>query len=402
VFDFSSVGTYHCGTFEVAKQLLVHALELWRDRFHVHVLVCEEAKRFHRLDDLPGLLFVPPDTTRIFAIAFRCGQPFDERALVRMGELAALNVYAMLDTISYDCQYLDQPNLRTLWQFVMAHADGVVYISHFVRRQFHLRFRKRQGLHEVVAYPSMDPDDYRIGDLPGIAGKYLLVVGNKFEHKRVVPTVEALVRAFPFEKIVVVGTDGTFGRNVVCRPSGNLSEREMDNIYRDAKAVVFPSLYEGFGIPVARALALERPVLARSIPAMRELRERLPNRENLHLYRTTKDLIERLRDGVPEWQRASTAQDDEPRLGWRAAVSEIGAMLERALATYSVEEILIPRLETLQGWGLSGSAGAGIQQAQSRLDDLEHQLADLRNSWSWKATAPLRTLAGWYLKLVRH
>src|SRR5262249_32594914 len=45
-FDFSSVGAYHNGTFEYAKEILRRAPSQWSG-FNVHVVASEETRRFH-------------------------------------------------------------------------------------------------------------------------------------------------------------------------------------------------------------------------------------------------------------------------------------------------------------------------------------------------------------------
>src|SRR4029077_7349290 len=47
VFDFSSMGTYHNGTFAAAKCILQAAVDEWQKHFHIYVMVSEEAARFH-------------------------------------------------------------------------------------------------------------------------------------------------------------------------------------------------------------------------------------------------------------------------------------------------------------------------------------------------------------------
>src|SRR5579872_7302826 len=202
VFDFSSMGTYHNGTFAAAKSILEAALEQWQKYFHVYVMVSEEAKRFHQLDKLKGIFLVTPETSKTFAIAFRFGQPFDYERLARMSRVGVLNVYMMLDTIAIDCHYLHVLNLQTIWGTVFDYADAVFYNSQFVQQQFRSRFHRRPGLKEMTAYHSLDLKDYRDpkGDTPS-PGSYILVVGNAFAHKYVSATVDALTRSFPQEKI---------------------------------------------------------------------------------------------------------------------------------------------------------------------------------------------------------
>jgi len=45
-----------------------------------------------------------------------------------------------------------------------------------------------------------------------------------------------------------------------------VGDDELSRQYRGALCVVYPSLYEGFGLPVLEAMAAGLPVLAREIP----------------------------------------------------------------------------------------------------------------------------------------
>lgn len=53
--------------------------------------------------------------------------------------------------------------------------------------------------------------------------------------------------------------------------TGYISDGELQNYYANALALVNPSLYEGYGLPVAEALSMGCPVLASSIAAFKEV-----------------------------------------------------------------------------------------------------------------------------------
>jgi GT2 family glycosyltransferase len=408
--DFSSVGPYHNGTFLVGKKILERAARLW-PQFNVYVMVSDEACRFHELDQLEGVSFVPLGVQRKFAVGLRLSQPFSLHQMSRLSQLAAVNVYGMLDPIALDCLYLNSGNpedLETLWAAVFAHADGVVYISDFVGELFRRRFQYRKGLRELVAYPSLDPGDYKNPHGPcRLPGRHILVIGNRFEHKRVSITVDELSKAFPKESIVVLSSQRESRPNMAYLDSGHLETREMHELYSGAQFVVFPSLYEGFGLPVIESLAHERPVLARSIPVIRTIRDKIGRPDNLMLFSSTSDLIERLRQGFPAWRADSQNTVDGPPQNWDSTTLRIGAFLQETLGSLDFDNVLLPRIHQMHLLG-QGAEVPGAVTPASRDDELaaavrEHeiQMRGMYASWSWKLTSPVRWLGEIYLRAMK-
>lgn len=52
---------------------------------------------------------------------------------------------------------------------------------------------------------------------------------------------------------------------------GFIDEQDKKTIFQSAQAFVFPSFYEGFGIPVLEAMSQNVPVLAADIPSLKEI-----------------------------------------------------------------------------------------------------------------------------------
>jgi glycosyltransferase involved in cell wall biosynthesis len=57
---------------------------------------------------------------------------------------------------------------------------------------------------------------------------------------------------------------------------GRCSDTELSAHLRSARALLFPSLVEGFGLPLIEALSLGTPVIASDLPVFRELSLDIP------------------------------------------------------------------------------------------------------------------------------
>lgn len=140
-----------------------------------------------------------------------------------------------------------------------------------------------------VIYPWVDNGYFRPAgnDDPGrmVQGDYLLFVGNRFVHKNIgglLKTFLILVNDFPRLKLVVVGArmrprdavdDAEENPELRGRviPFPRATDEELRNLYRHARAFVFPTFTEGFGIPPLEALATGIPVVCSDIPVIREV-----------------------------------------------------------------------------------------------------------------------------------
>lgn len=363
--DFSSFLPAYNGTFAAGVQLLEKAAPLWRDRFNLHVLCSEEVYAFHDLQRF-GAPRRDPHGPEVFAAVFRVGQPYDAGAVQRLVlKGAAVGVY-MLDTISMDCTQLADPGVVKLWAFVCEHADLVASTSRLTFDQLERRFRFGPEVRHVRSLHSLDLADYA----PGPAGNeppepgpgHLLVIGNHYAHKDVAPAANALAGADPGRTVVVLGgaesseaeasDAGTYPPprledrpNLTALKAGALTPAQVAALYAEACAVVVPSHYEGFGMPVLNALAARRPVLVRPLPVFRELCERLGGEANLHAFLTLDELVALAAD-PPAWSDEG-ASPGVPGDGARMA-REIGAALDAAIAGVDYARI-VRRIATVPG-----------------------------------------------------
>lgn len=110
---------------------------------------------------------------------------------------------------------------------------------------------------------------------------YLLFVGNAKPHKNLAGALTAfagLARAYPVDLLVCAPRSPALEQLVrAANPgdrvflTGTLSDEDLAAAYRGAVALVFPSFYEGFGLPVAEAMACGTPVVASTCTSIGEV-----------------------------------------------------------------------------------------------------------------------------------
>ncbi|WP_158915211.1 glycosyltransferase [Caulobacter sp. S45] len=361
--DFSSFVPAHNGTTEAGNQLLSAAAQHWGGRFSLSVLCSEDAYAFHGYARY-GVARRDPHGPELYAAIFRVGQPYDWSVLERLALKAASFGLFMLDTISIDCTPLYSPRLHSMWSFTLEHADMIATTSEMTEAQFGRRFQFGPGVLRPRSLHSLDLADYRlpvapVGAAPVEPG-YLFVIGNHYWHKDIAASVRALTEADPERRIVVLSGPGETslpvdqglhcprgleaGSNVLQLETGQLTIAQMGALYRGAVAVVFPSHYEGFGMPVLNALAAGRPVFVRPLPVFAELERALGGEANIHVFDTTADLVRALRN-PPAWC-GEGASNGRPGDAARA-VADIGAALDAMVAGVSYQRI-VKRIREIQ------------------------------------------------------
>jgi glycosyltransferase involved in cell wall biosynthesis len=128
----------------------------------------------------------------------------------------------------------------------------------------------------VVAHPGIHARFTAEGPRRDFGGPYLFTAATLEPRKNLETLLEAFARLRerrPELQLVIAGPAGWGGRAVEgegVRVLGYVEDDELPALYRGAEAVVYPSLYEGFGIPIVEAMASGTPVVASAHPSLDE------------------------------------------------------------------------------------------------------------------------------------
>lgn len=107
---------------------------------------------------------------------------------------------------------------------------------------------------------------------------YLLSVGTREPRKNLSRVIDAFKAVDQNLHLVIAGKYG-WGKDVAVSPSlkdrihvlGFVSDQDLPALYAGAKALVYPSLYEGFGLPVIEAMSVGCPVVTSDRGSLKEV-----------------------------------------------------------------------------------------------------------------------------------
>lgn len=178
----------------------------------------------------------------------------------------------------------------------VARAARIITVSDFTRRELE-RFhacagQKARTVHNGIADAfsgqvcQAAADEFKL--LAGIDKPYFLAVGSLKKHKNFVAMLRAFAElktqyAGPIQLVIIAKRDvrnpdenvAAVVESLSLSPHvvfiDNLTEAQLTAAYSGAEAFVSTSLYEGFGLPVAEAMACKVPLIVSDIDVFREI-----------------------------------------------------------------------------------------------------------------------------------
>lgn len=174
--------------------------------------------------------------------------------------------------------------MRVALRWTVSHADRIIVPSKWVRRSVMTQYRLAGERVARVYHGGPDEAEVNgpeepVAELAGV--KFLLFPAAHWKHKGHLPLIEAMVELDDLHLVLAGRTTDGHTPAITARISalgigervhvlGRITAERLRWLYRHAEAVIFPSEYEGFGLPVLEAAAYGRAPLASDLDVLDE------------------------------------------------------------------------------------------------------------------------------------
>ena len=260
---------------------LSHSLD---DRYELYIYANKSAIEFHGLNarfnnDVKVLDHF--NESDIFDVAFIPAQFSSINYFEVLVKHAKKWILWPLDCISYRSSDLFSESLVSGFNRLLSYVDGIIFTSQNAQNDFRNYYYYNDNLkiipQKVIGIPAKQKEDSDSDS--GLRklcpfDQFVLVIGNKYPHKMIKNVMPYIMKS-TMANFVVVGTEeeGKKSNNVYGYRSGGLDEKYMRFLHENAEMIIFPSVYEGFGLPLLDALNYGKEVIAIDSPLNHELEQ---------------------------------------------------------------------------------------------------------------------------------
>jgi glycosyltransferase involved in cell wall biosynthesis len=206
--------------------------------------------------------------------------------LLNPGFTAPLGCTCPMVTVFHDLQHKRHPEYfrwfdLPFWKFFLwaavRRSRGLIAVSQATADDLERYYgRSARAIHPQVIHHGVEPEFFQIA-LRRDPRDYLLCVSTTHPHKNLerLLSVHSQIKNAP--RLVLTGVRGFAARQIESLASesveltGWIPREQLYELYRGALGFIYPSTFEGFGMPVLEAMSAGVPVACSDIPPLREI-----------------------------------------------------------------------------------------------------------------------------------
>lgn len=343
------------GTAQHGLLLLENFYRLFKDKYEIGVLVNAAANDFFDISSRYPNVFLPEQLTQRYHLAYVPSQIIHIEHLHILNRVCVRYAFCMQDIISIRSSYLlvEDWEREAVFRKSIKYCSGIVPFSHFslddMVDYYSEEFDKRKIYTKIVYLAGVEDqieNTDAVFELPYT--EYFVVLGNQYKHKNLDLIIDSLHTSK--HNFIIIGSknDGSITENIFGYKSGNLSNDFLHSILQNSIGIIFPSVYEGFGLPILNAINYNKKIIINNNPLNREQVDVLKYyKNNIYLFDGGEEIEEYLdkikRDPVPQFDRANYKERT-----WTNVAEEVEKALEEILKEDVDLDVLKQRWEEMR------------------------------------------------------
>lgn len=343
------------GTAEHGLSLLEAFIKKYDEKYDIHILVNRDGDQFHKVSKKYRNVHYPDNITGTFHIAYVPSQIFHMEHLFILNRTCLKIAFCMQDIICIRSNYLlvNDWEQQDIFRQSIRFADAIVGISDFsiddTKAYYAEEFAQRdipyQRVYEATnkKYVEKEGNHYKAA-----FDKYFVVFGNTYKHKVLQQTIEQFEKSK--HNFIIIGskTEGNITPNIYGYRSGNLESTFIDYLMYHSQGIVFPSVYEGLGLPIFNAIDYEKKIIVNDNELNRELKEYFAFYEDgIKMYHKFSDM-EGLFDEIAARPEVQYTNGERVIRTWEEVAVDIEEFLAKIMAVPVNVELINERWKTMR------------------------------------------------------
>lgn len=287
------------GSTEYNLSFLKHFFELYKKKYDIYILVNRLADSFFKISDKYPRVYYPDNLIGTFHIAFVPSQIYHMDHLLILNQTCLKYIFCMQDIISIRTHHVlvQDDERREVFRKSIRYCDGMTSISEFslndTKDYYYKEFQSR-NIETKVIYHGVDNQEINVflkEDYYLPYEQYFIVFGNFYEHKFLKETLPYMERSQYNFIVIGMTKDKFYNTNIYGLKSGALDDEYLNYLIINSSAILFPSLYEGFGLPILNAIQFKKKIIVQKNQLNIELKKYFNYfQKNIFLYNHGEEL----------------------------------------------------------------------------------------------------------------
>jgi len=398
LFYYAQLQPVYYGPSEVMLSVIDSFFALFKDKYDISIYTNHAADHFHKLSQKYKTVFFPDTISGVFDLGFCAYQPFFLEDQFFLNRYCLKSIYTIHDIIplrSYIRGNNPSQRMNDIFRLGIYHCNGIITVSNFSIEDYKAYFLSDTAIQNKPVRCVYNASNFNTHpcekyDLP--FNDYFLIAGSLLKYKVLAETIEAVADTSHQFIVIGQGDNNYIKKNIFGYPGGHLSEDFISYLYVNCKAVIYPSVYEGFGLPIAIALKNKKRVIVYNNTLNKELYEHFSEFKEYFFFF---DKFSQINGIINSDNFSKELSPVKYKDTWNQSVIEIEDFFQEILNT----EIDIDRLN--ERWHFFNFLEATMKDTivydrdslVAERNSLIEERDSLLNSRSWRFTRPLRKIA---------